>query len=917
MKKFGYHRILVLLLMALLAMTCLPALAEEAAEPGTVSAHLTAPEGKEDRIPYLTDGVSGTRLTLKKGESLTITPEAGAESVLVTFYTVPCTVLAETLVTDGTVTATETMDVRDHLVSFSLQDGTSLRLTAQDGEAAIGEVTCCTVNYEQDWTLDATETDLLVILPEPGDETLLLGGLLAQYAGENEITCTVAYVAARDGYLELEALDALGALGVTQQPRFLSLDDKQAESESHIQRNMGGEKAITNAIMELILSVRPQVVVLPAGGDDALGSVVEACATKAISWVADASHTDGAEPHQVTRAFLAGQEGATRLSWTEPLNHFFGATAQEVATASYQCYPLEQVYGRTIPEETSFTLLNGTDTAFDGLFAGLESGLSTYVVPTPTPEPTPEPTPSPEPTAEPEQETAETASTATPAPVQKTAEPVATENPVEAEREAGTKSLFIAVIAFGVALAGILIAILLRRHMRGVLTAVLLVLFGLLLAGSLVVGILIGVELARQPATVAESAAVDEAEETEAGDASTDGTSGDATAEETTPQSPEATAPVAQESLLEDEVEDDASTDGVSDDESTQAPSVSSADTSLSDPTAHSAVGLHTSQPEGGLEDETTQETTPQSPDATAPVAQESLLEDETTETDTTDYFLAEGEPEEIMADYDAGQWSYRSQNLSIRIERVTLPIDEEKGTKVVAYIADIRMQGYSSFRSGVHDTQSQPWKYARNEKAILAITGDNLTTAEKEMKGCLVRNGKLYSNYAKQDTLAISADGMSLACLTPEEFTSESLLDSGVRDSYSFGPTLVRNGEVLTEDCEAHRVAHSNPRCGVGMVEPGHWIAICTDGRQSGYSWSIDLTYFAQMFKDLGCTTAYNLDGGSSTAMVFMGEVLTLHYGQGSSDIQRNWTDSLMWGYSEAVPTVNDPVSHKGVRQK
>ncbi|MNI92144.1 hypothetical protein D3C73_1499040 [compost metagenome] len=49
-------------------------------------------------------------------------------------------------------------------------------------------------------------------------------------------------------------------------------------------------------------------------------------------------------------------------------------------------------------------------------------------------------------------------------------------------------------------------------------------------------------------------------------------------------------------------------------------------------------------------------------------------------------------------------------------------------------------------------------------------------------------------------------------------------------------------------------------------------------------------LTEFAQVFADLGCTEAYNLDGGGSSTMYFMGRVVNNPLGKnrerGVSDI-------------------------------
>jgi exopolysaccharide biosynthesis protein len=46
-------------------------------------------------------------------------------------------------------------------------------------------------------------------------------------------------------------------------------------------------------------------------------------------------------------------------------------------------------------------------------------------------------------------------------------------------------------------------------------------------------------------------------------------------------------------------------------------------------------------------------------------------------------------------------------------------------------------------------------------------------------------------------------------------------------------------------------------------------------DGRDEGYSKGVTLAEFAQIFQDLGCTTAYNLDGGGSSTMYYQGAIV------------------------------------------
>ena len=272
-------------------------------------------------------------------------------------------------------------------------------------------------------------------------------------------------------------------------------------------------------------------------------------------------------------------------------------------------------------------------------------------------------------------------------------------------------------------------------------------------------------------------------------------------------------------------------------------------------------------------------------------------------------YFLA-GEGEEYELDFENGHWWYKNNALSIDVREIHVKM--EQNHPLVYYVADIRMRDYSSYRSGVRPF-TQPWVYSRQEKAVLAITGDNLIEAEKELKGCLIRKGVFYWNAKQADTLVVEND-MSLSVIPRGEGSERVLMDRGIRNTYGFGPILVENGEV-SEATIKNRVDHPNPRCGIGMVEPGHWIAIATEGRQTDFSYSITLGYFAQLFVDYGCSVAYNMDGGSSVGIVFMGEALNRHYKRATTDTQRPWTDALMFGYSENVPSPDVPTIHDGFR--
>lgn len=294
-------------------------------------------------------------------------------------------------------------------------------------------------------------------------------------------------------------------------------------------------------------------------------------------------------------------------------------------------------------------------------------------------------------------------------------------------------------------------------------------------------------------------------------------------------------------------------------------------------------------------------------------------------EAELESWYRTENEPEEVVEiDAEQGRWAYRTDDLGIEIERISAT--NADGKPLTYFVADIHMKDIYQFRPGFGSEgrtgrgATYPWIIARRAKAVLWITGDNLINSEKEEKGILIRDGKIYSYVNAEDTLAIYPD-MSMRIFEKWETRANILLEDGVENSFSFGPTLIKDG-IINADAIYHRIRRANPRAGIGYYEPGHYLAIVVDGRQKDYSVGMKIEEFAQLFADYGCTLAYNLDGGLSAAMVFMGEQLNSHSGQRTgkkNDIsyQRAVPDGLMFGYSELVPSEDDPIYNNGNMEK
>jgi len=92
------------------------------------------------------------------------------------------------------------------------------------------------------------------------------------------------------------------------------------------------------------------------------------------------------------------------------------------------------------------------------------------------------------------------------------------------------------------------------------------------------------------------------------------------------------------------------------------------------------------------------------------------------------------------------------------------------------------------------------------------------------------------------------------------------------IRQAVGGGPRLVRDGLISVEHMQerfADRFAsRRHPRTGVG-IRDGSLVLVTVDGRQPRYSDGMTLYELGELFLELGCIDAMNLDGGGSTTMV------------------------------------------------
>lgn len=237
---------------------------------------------------------------------------------------------------------------------------------------------------------------------------------------------------------------------------------------------------------------------------------------------------------------------------------------------------------------------------------------------------------------------------------------------------------------------------------------------------------------------------------------------------------------------------------------------------------------------------------------------------------------------------------SYSDENISIEIK-------EYEYLDTMIYAADVKISDlsylYSVFAEDVYgkNVTEKTSEMAADAGALLAVNGDYYGARNS---GYVIRNGTLYRESASDaQVLAVMSDG-SFEIVSDSEVSAEELLQSGAIQVYSFGPGLIEDGEITVSlNDEVGKAKASNPRTAVCEIEPLHYLFVVSDGRTEE-SEGLSLYELASFLETLGVANAYNLDGGGSSAMVFMNEVINNPTTTGRKISERSVSDAICIGY-------------------
>lgn len=227
---------------------------------------------------------------------------------------------------------------------------------------------------------------------------------------------------------------------------------------------------------------------------------------------------------------------------------------------------------------------------------------------------------------------------------------------------------------------------------------------------------------------------------------------------------------------------------------------------------------------------------------------------------------------------------SYEDASLSIKME-----VRDIDGVRYD--IAWIKVASPTQLRTAIAGEPNQvvaekPGRMARRVNAVLAINGDFYT---QRQDGLIYRQGQAfrYILNPEKDVLVIDDLGDLHVFLGNENQTSEllSFLQSGrtIINAFTFGPAIVKDGVALPMPATYQTRFDSAiraPRTVIAQIGPLEYVFVEAEGRVK-HSKGVTTDQMGEFMVTLGVQTAYCLDGGNSSIMLFNGRYFDANYAE------------------------------------
>ncbi|HBW36539.1 phosphodiester glycosidase family protein [Desulfosporosinus sp. BICA1-9] len=136
---------------------------------------------------------------------------------------------------------------------------------------------------------------------------------------------------------------------------------------------------------------------------------------------------------------------------------------------------------------------------------------------------------------------------------------------------------------------------------------------------------------------------------------------------------------------------------------------------------------------------------------------------------------------------------------------------------------------------------------------------------------GLTMQDGKLvHNNVGDKAVNIVGFDDKGKLVLG--KMTAKQLVEKNIREAVTFEPNLIVDGKPVISGDGGWGIA---PRTGIGQMADGTVIFVVIDGRQPTWSIGATLRDLMNVFADYNAVNAINLDGGSSSELVYDGKVM------------------------------------------
>lgn len=192
----------------------------------------------------------------------------------------------------------------------------------------------------------------------------------------------------------------------------------------------------------------------------------------------------------------------------------------------------------------------------------------------------------------------------------------------------------------------------------------------------------------------------------------------------------------------------------------------------------------------------------------------------------------------------------------------------------------------------------------ASDERALVAINGGGFIDPGYSSNGgtphgIVIKNGKIISNQDYSSTGGLIGFTNENKMILGKMSASEAI-NKGVRDAVTFGPFLIVNGKKSF--IKGNGGWGTAPRTAIAQRQDGIVLFLVIDGRKLGLP-GADMVDLSDILSRYGAYNAANLDGGTSSVLVFPYDVAKQYLNE--EELNRNCRKDYCY--------INDPIDGGG----